>query len=281
MIDNLFLSVGAMKAATTWLYTVLSDHPEIYFTPEKEIHYFASEFGVAPDVLSDANRISRVPNYLRQIDSLSITEARKRLIWVSNYLKDPNSTNWYENLFINKGNQKYCADFSNLHCHIDSKNWHHVLNSAYNVKVLYTMRSPVKRLWSHAKFHAQFIGQADLIDSWNPKTLEEFVRKPHMWINSEYGRIIKKLKKSIPEESLKISFMEDIQKSPINWFRDLESFLEISEYSYNDNKINRRVNTSLKKDMPDWFPELFSKDIRRINKEIENLGYKVPDSWSQ
>eukprot|EP00493_Phyllostaurus_siculus_P000433 UN00435 len=36
MIDNLFLSVGAMKAGTTWLYEQLKNHPEIHFTPEKE-----------------------------------------------------------------------------------------------------------------------------------------------------------------------------------------------------------------------------------------------------
>jgi len=43
MINNLFLSVGAMKAGTTWLYKQLQYHPEIYFTPEKEIHYFANK----------------------------------------------------------------------------------------------------------------------------------------------------------------------------------------------------------------------------------------------
>ncbi len=41
LIKNLFLGVGAMKSGTTWLYDVMSRHPEIYFSYEKEIHYFA------------------------------------------------------------------------------------------------------------------------------------------------------------------------------------------------------------------------------------------------
>lgn len=45
-IENLFLSVGAMKAGTTWLYEQLKDHPEIYFTPRKEIHYLANTVGI-------------------------------------------------------------------------------------------------------------------------------------------------------------------------------------------------------------------------------------------
>ena len=40
-VENLFLSVGAMKAGTTFLFNALSRHPELYFTPEKELHYFA------------------------------------------------------------------------------------------------------------------------------------------------------------------------------------------------------------------------------------------------
>jgi hypothetical protein len=40
LFGNLFLSIGAMKAGTTWLYAVLERHPALHFTPEKELHYF-------------------------------------------------------------------------------------------------------------------------------------------------------------------------------------------------------------------------------------------------
>lgn len=56
MIENLFLSVGAMKVGTTWLYGQLKDHPDIHFTPEKEIHYFANKVGIESQ-LSHVNRI--------------------------------------------------------------------------------------------------------------------------------------------------------------------------------------------------------------------------------
>ena len=38
-MQRLFLSIGAMKAGTTWLYSLLESHPQIQFTPEKEIHF--------------------------------------------------------------------------------------------------------------------------------------------------------------------------------------------------------------------------------------------------
>ena len=55
---NLFLSVGAMKAGTTWLYAVLERHPELYFCPEKEVHYFYHRY-VDDGLLSEAHRLEK------------------------------------------------------------------------------------------------------------------------------------------------------------------------------------------------------------------------------
>jgi hypothetical protein len=65
MIENLFLSVGAMKAGTTWLYEQLKDHPEIYFTPEKEIHYFANKVGIE-NQLNHRNRILKLKDVMQK-----------------------------------------------------------------------------------------------------------------------------------------------------------------------------------------------------------------------
>ena len=59
--ENLFLSAGAMKAGTTWLYRVLERHPELYFTPEKEIHYFYHRF-VDSSILSETRRLTEAKN---------------------------------------------------------------------------------------------------------------------------------------------------------------------------------------------------------------------------
>lgn len=45
LFGNLFLSIGAMKAGTTWLYAVLERHPALHFTPEKELHVSSIFFG--------------------------------------------------------------------------------------------------------------------------------------------------------------------------------------------------------------------------------------------
>jgi hypothetical protein len=59
LLDNLFIGAGAMKAGTTWLYSLLETHPEIYFSYEKEIHYFYAAY-VRREVLSDHARLPAV-----------------------------------------------------------------------------------------------------------------------------------------------------------------------------------------------------------------------------
>ncbi|MEM9709169.1 MAG: hypothetical protein AAF871_10290, partial [Pseudomonadota bacterium] len=90
MLDNLFIGAGAMKAGTTWLYQILERHPEIYFSFEKEIHYFYASY-VDGRVLSEKNRLKNVRDKYLKIDpnknhALGI---RNKLHWAANYLDSP------------------------------------------------------------------------------------------------------------------------------------------------------------------------------------------------
>ena len=40
MILPTFMVVGTQKAATTWLYECLNEHPEVFVPETKELHYF-------------------------------------------------------------------------------------------------------------------------------------------------------------------------------------------------------------------------------------------------
>ena len=39
-----FLAIGSPRSATSWLYSILKEHPEIYLNPDqKEINFFSTE----------------------------------------------------------------------------------------------------------------------------------------------------------------------------------------------------------------------------------------------
>ena len=81
----LFLSIGAMKAGTTWLYAVLARHPALHFAMEKEIHYFYHRY-IDRARLSEEKRLSEVRNrYLLRFDpqQANIDAVRPNLRWVA------------------------------------------------------------------------------------------------------------------------------------------------------------------------------------------------------
>jgi hypothetical protein len=281
LIERLFLGCGAMKAGTTWLFAMLDRHPDIFFSDEKEIHYFAHVHGVESPLALPA-RIARFQKFATglRVERYNPRWVRHRLDWFSRWLNEPLDDEWYAALFRRKRDQKYVADFSNLNALLDDGGWQHVRRVAGEVRVLYIMRDPLQRLWSHVKFHAQYTGQAEELPNYSPERFETTARAPYMWRNSEYGHIVARLKRHFGEDELKLAFFEDIHANPIRWLRELETFLGVRPGTYNEEALSKRINTSKEIAMPDFFPTLFQEDFRRIRRELQNQGLDPPRDWA-
>ncbi|MEP4308797.1 MAG: sulfotransferase [Sulfitobacter sp.] len=282
LFSNLFLSVGAMKAGTTWLYAVLARHPALYFAMEKEIHYFYHRY-VNPQQLSERYRLREASNrYLGQFnpDTANIDAIRGNLRWISAYLERPVDDYWYRNIFQMRDHQTYACDFSNLNAQLPAEAWPQIAAKCDRLRVLFTMRDPVQRLWSHTKFHLQLTGQLDNLDSWSPDQFEEFIRRPHIWVNAEYGAILRNLRAGLEAEMLKVTFYEEVHSDQKNSLKSIESFLGVQHFDYPKAVLDRRFTKSVEHQMPDFFPNLIARDVRRICAEVEAEGYAIPTTWT-
>lgn len=281
--ENLFLSAGAMKAGTTWLYRVLERHPELFFTPEKEIHYFYHRF-VDSNILSETRRLTEAKNryiFRFEPETANIDRIRINLHWVSAYLTNPVDDMWYRSLFAGQRRQTYRCDFSNLYALLPEAAWSRIAADSDKLRVLYTMRHPVKRLWSHVKFHLQVTQQTNVLSTWTPKDFNKFARQPFLWDNAEYGKALRNMKGGLPAESFKPIFYEDLHGDQKGSLAGIEDFLGIARFNYPEPLLSRRVNESVSHPMPDFFPGLFEADVERIIKEITDEGLTVPDSWTR
>ncbi|AZV78756.1 sulfotransferase [Parasedimentitalea marina] len=279
--DALFLSVGASKCGTTWLYSVMQAHPELYFTPEKELHYFHFSYGHEA-ILSDERRMANAnARVLGRIDPArsNIRVVKRNLQFLDAYFDDPVDDKWYANLFRAKRPGQYSCDFSNFHALLPAHAWHEIAGKCGKLRVLYTMRNPLDRLWSHLKFHLQVTGQADQLDSWSPEEFYAFAKRPFIWDNCEYGDALRKMTAGLSRQMLYVQFYEDLFSRPDEALASLEDFLGIRAHEYPSEKIVKKVNVSAERPMPDFFPELFDTDIERIASEVEELGYELPTNW--
>lgn len=275
MIENLFLSVGAMKAGTTWLYEQLKDHPDIYFTPEKEIHYFANKVGIETQ-LNHKNRIIKLKDIMNRYakgNAKFISENIDEIYWYSNYAYPTTITNeWYESLFSLNKDKMINADFSNLYCQMDSKGWDNVRKVAKNIKVIYTLRDPLKRLWSHYKFHMKWVNREDEALDAGFGHFKELLDKHWFWINAEYTNNYKRLKENLNDDELMILYFEDFRADPVKMLLKVQKFLGIKEQSPQKGMLNKKVNKTKDFDLPAEWSEHMSIKLRPLVLEMKTEG---------
>jgi len=279
-IDKLLLGAGVMKAGTTWLYAHLNMHPAIYFTPEKELHYFAELFSDEIP-LTREYRYNRMLKFVNKVDinTMPLKLVLARLNWYSDFLMNVEPKRYYPKLFTRAPHSAYVADFSNLTAFISPEGWQHAKTISNECKVLLTLRHPADRLWSHMRFDAQ--QNRNHIDFSTLKTsaLKAYGTQNHIWKNSQYSKIIESCKRNLNETELKILFFEEIHENPKKSLAEIENFLKLDAFDYPQEKIHNPVNVSKTQKRPKEFNEAFEKVIFKELEALKTLDINFPKTW--
>lgn len=274
------MNAGAMKAGTTWLYSILKNHPSLYFTYEKEIHFW-SDYTLGTNALDPKKRIDKAKQAIGSSHMTNnINGLRKMVKWYSAYLAPDLSLKWYCDLFHQNRGNKYNCDFSNLTCHMDSKGWDLVHHTAKTVRVIYIMRDPLKRLWSHVKFHHEFVGKNIRFENWSEKDFKEFIEKKFIWENCEYASKISTMKENLTDEQFQIFYFEDLVGDPSSSLKKLEDFLDVEHLDYNGVDLHKPVNQSKKLEMPDTFRKVAFEKLKPEIARLSDIGVAIHDSWT-
>lgn len=272
-----------MKAGTTWLHQQLAGHGDIHFCPEKEIHYFADPH--AKSYMALGGRVGRYQQVVRNLKAERVNpHVQRNLAWyASTYLAPEVDDAWYESLFTMrappKAKARYVADFSNLYATLDARGWAHVRRVARNVRALYTMRHPARRLWSQLKFSYEFSGRGAQLASLGPDDFDAFMNNPHNIMHADYARAVEGLRAVLAPEELAFYFFEDFRGKPIQTLRSIETFLGIKEHAYREDKLNAQINPSQDMKVPPAFAQAAEQvRIDQIEK-LTALGFTVPQAW--
>ncbi|MCF6185590.1 MAG: sulfotransferase domain-containing protein, partial [Bacteroidales bacterium] len=180
-----FLIIGAMKSGTTSLHDYLGKHPDIYTSDPKEIHFFMDK----------------------------------------NFNKY--SLDWYKSLFISDKKIAGTSPQNYTKCHRPAvKNVpERIYKHMPNVKLIYIVRDPVKRIISHYA-EAQSGGYA-------PKQgLSEFLQNfenNHYVQTSRYYYQISQYLKFFKKEQILIIKSEDLLADRLNTLNEVFRFLSVNE----------------------------------------------------
>lgn len=278
LFENMFLNIGAMKSGTSWLAKQLEDHPDISVPPVKEIHYFAHCH--SPIKLLDTNcRIEALKNYISWVNpELHIDILRHNLHWFDMYLDEPINDAWFYNLFKNRGSKKYCAEFSNITSILDDEAWTHIKSLSDNIKVTYTIRDPLMRLWSHIRFQASINGVFEDIPQWGETEYRDFLNSGDMLQHSCYSHTISTLRRNLEPYQFLLLYFEDFRSNPLKELRHIERFLSVSRKNYDNLEFH---NPSLPLEMPEPFLLASRAAISAEFDKLAKLGVPIPNNWTR
>ena len=269
-----------MKAGTTWVYSFLSRHPEINFTPEKEIHFLA-DFYTNHNPLTTQHLNQRLSARLKGIQHLRAERQKSIQEWYEHvYIPGEKTVEWYKGLFNNKPTgQHWNADFSNLSALISEKGWQQITEDISNqIKAIYILREPCERLWSQFKFSQKLnskASEAELIQQ-----ASKFIGTRSAKIHSQYCLNLDNARAGLGIENIKPLIFDDIQDKPVELLRSIERFLKISEFKYlNTGDLKRKINTTSNNSPPKQFRQLCEPIIHREIEGLNRRGVDVPQRW--
>lgn len=285
VFDHLFLGVGAMKAGTTWNYDVLHRHPDIHFSREKEVHYFYSHY-LRPGLLSDRNRMRIAKRHLGfDPEASHITPLGDRVRWTGDWLRTPVDDTWFNGLFNGRGTARWIADFSNLNALLAPEHWAEIHAKTATLRVLYTLRHPLQRLWSHVRFHLQMSSNACLLDDWSLDDVVAHIRDgAHVGhgdylLHGDYVGALTRMRAALPPECIHVAWFDDIKTRPEAHVADIERFLGVAPNPVPEAYLGRVVNASKARAMPEGFAQAFAPEVSAQIDGLRAMGLNVPENW--
>lgn len=186
-----FTCIGAGKAGTTWLWSALRGHPDVFLPEIKELHYFSREAFEDPSI--------RNPNFDKPIS-------------------------WYHRFFQPAQPDQLCGDFSPSYL-FGSDAAERI--AAYNakMKIIVLLRDPVERTFSHYLF-AQ---QRGLFKNLSFEAALE--QLPFIADQSEYGRLLTPYFRLFPRQQICVLQFEQLKRDPAALLATVEEFLGIRQWS--------------------------------------------------
>jgi len=227
-----FIGIGPPKTASTWVADNLRKHPGVFIPKSKELQYFNREI---PIIYYSENW-----NYKKGLD-------------------------WYHGFFKDAKPAQIWGEVSTMYYNSENAPLD-IYEYNFEVKIIITLRHPVKKLVSYFRYLKQFgVYEPDV-------TLSEAISKNDYFVkDSFYAPGLKRYLDQFPREQILILTLEEIQADPKTSFKRLTDFLDLEEFYPTDlaNRSNSARSIRIK-----WLSHLMNTTLLYIQKK--NIYWIIP-----
>jgi hypothetical protein len=217
-----FLCIGAQKAGTTWLYSMLSQNPAVFLPPVKEIHFFdflhvpENRWWIRKMFDETAKRIVRErPEYRPYFQRLSALPRR--------------SDAWYQAIFEHPDAfGRVAGEITPAYSFLPSRGIAKVAAINPAMRIILVVRDPVDRALSQLRMTAER-GKRSRVEATvleDPRVVAELVAR------SAYRENIGRWEAVFPPEQLLYLPYPRIAADPEGFLADVEGFIGAPPHRY-------------------------------------------------
>lgn len=268
---NLFI-VGAMKAGTTSFVEMLAQHPDIYFSPVKEPHFFVKDL---PETMYAPSRYFDLDTYL-------LNEFPKPL-----HIAHLQTEEQYDKIFsLAPKEVKYLAEASTGYLHApESATLIHQYNP--DAKIIILTRDPLKRAYSHYKMNMGLGRVTESFETLIQSEIQDFNKNgKNPWNHlgmSMYENDIARYTQLFGQQVLIIPFEKLIQH-PKETKRQLIQFLAIGDFDFvlphenasKEIKYKKLVQFLYNSGLKDLGSKILPKSLRKkVFKKLQDQNKKM------
>ena len=200
-----FCCVGAQKGGTGWLYDQLRFHPDFWMPPVKEIHYF-DRLWRSPRIPAEKRRRGARKNARDQRDEVFLDEMEKL------FARPDIDFQGYAQLFAPK-KALLSGDITPGYSALPEEIIERLLWHFPGLKVLFLARDPVERAWSHLSMWVRH-GRIEPFDVNDADQVTRHLLQPGVLVRSHPSKIVARWRRSVPAESFRVYFFDDLKRDP-------------------------------------------------------------------
>ncbi len=276
--SQFFVGVGVAKAGTSWFGHYFAAHPQVWFSPVKELHVFdqllvPEHCGVFTSRFD--RRIERlqgrqVPHTERTAGLLDGSLARRSMVEADSL---DTTIDLYRSFFSERSaGSVACGEITPSYSLLPAAGYQAMLEAYPDAKFLLVLRDPVDRFWSHLRFKSGRQPGFDPI-----REFETMLAASGAALRSEYDDLLERFLPAVPEAQRLVVFFEDVfvdgDDAPVKRVSDALGL------DYVTPDLGEIVKQSPSGSLPDEWAVLAARRFERAYAAcIEAFG-RVPDRW--
>ncbi|MGG6238271.1 sulfotransferase [Nodosilinea sp. AN01ver1] len=274
-----FLGIGAQKAGTTWLWSILKSHPDVWMPPKKELHYFDRDRKYPSwSYLSEKhllNRLTGSETYHKEFRRLlkeDLTSAVRsgslqQMRWMMRFYFGSYDDPWYLSLFAD-GENLLKGEITPDYSLIDLEDIQAIKALLPKLKIVLLLRNPIDRAWSQVRFEYTK-GRFDQLDE--SAKIRHILDQPKVSKRSEYVRMVNDWISVFGKESVFVGFYDEIVSNPQNLIQKVCDFLDLDASKLPQKDLSERKNVSVAKNIPVEIEFLLAGKYRHDIQELMNV----------